>query len=623
MWNESKTLSWQAMIFGPSKYCANGFLCDFYHSFGTYFAVEYGLERSDIAHTRLWNFVFPQLRNLGVEVAAKITKVLRDNVHPNMASSYSSKSIRKGMATFLHSKVSESELEYRGGWSNGSNSKSYKEDNLSLSLPGMNAMAGWSELQNSKMPPSLDALGDHLSHQVDEFVKALYLKIDAVIFQPGNRLHPFLRACTASLLLYFVDVKRRYGESNRLIQVMINAAEKEKIHEGQATDAVGMLSIWCDKVKSKFLADNVQFASFDGSNPVEQFRALQGNSREMASQIQRLERENASLRDSGERLERKVDGVTDLVLDLRSYIVAGRSNARVHLPQDSTESSGSDDNVESPTCSHSGSKDADITDKPQANNGGEGAHLNGQSAMKKMQINALAAGHNTGTANITQSMLLCALHKNNQLCGKREFWSSKSLTVYPEPSRQRAVLELAEWVMTDEQWAVFSNSAANEGDVRQAAQEIERASLARMVLLEGMFENANVGTTKSNTKKTRPRHMPNFGGFGKRINNFKTENGFSKLRDIKLGQENSLTAPKPTRMQRDDTSMLRNYEATVSIAVRGSAFDANPGEDGILGSREISTHPRTGMAETSVFSSPTDSASWRMAKWLWRGLLGS
>lgn len=76
-------------------------------------------------------------------------------------------------------------------------------------------------------------------------------------------------------------------------------------------------------------------------------------------------------------------------------------------------------------------------------------------------------------------------------------------------------------------------------------------------------------------------------------------------------------------LQRDDTSVLRNYEATVSIAVRGSAFDANPGEDGILGSREISTHPRTGMAETSVFSSPTGSASWRMAKWLWRGLLGS
>jgi hypothetical protein len=42
-------------------------------------------------------------------------------------------------------------------------------------------------------------------------------------------------------------------------------------------------------------------------------------------------------------------------------------------------------------------------------------------------------------------------------------------------------------------------------------------------------------------------------------------------------------------LQRDDTSVLRNYEATVSIAVRGSAFDANPGEDGILGSREIST----------------------------------
>jgi hypothetical protein len=40
-------------------------------------------------------------------------------------------------------------------------------------------------------------------------------------------------------------------------------------------------------------------------------------------------------------------------------------------------------------------------------------------------------------------------------------------------------------------------------------------------------------------------------------------------------------------LQIDDTSVLRNYEPTVSIAVRGSAFDANPGEDGILGSMPL------------------------------------
>jgi hypothetical protein len=53
-------------------------------------------------------------------------------------------------------------------------------------------------------------------------------------------------------------------------------------------------------------------------------------------------------------------------------------------------------------------------------------------------------------------------------------------------------------------------------------------------------------------------------------------------------------------LQRDDTSVLRNYEATVSIAVRGSAFDANPGEDGILGSREISTGPANNCNNWSI-----------------------
>jgi hypothetical protein len=53
-----------------------------------------------------------------------------------------------------------------------------------------------------------------------------------------------------------------------------------------------------------------------------------------------------------------------------------------------------------------------------------------------------------------------------------------------------------------------------------------------------------------------------------------------------------------------------------------SAIDASPGEDGILGSRERSTHPPTGMAERSDVS-PATMASWRMAKWLRRGFLGS
>jgi hypothetical protein len=42
-------------------------------------------------------------------------------------------------------------------------------------------------------------------------------------------------------------------------------------------------------------------------------------------------------------------------------------------------------------------------------------------------------------------------------------------------------------------------------------------------------------------------------------------------------------------LQRDDTSVLRNYEATMYCGGADSAIDASPGEDGILGSRERST----------------------------------
>jgi hypothetical protein len=45
-------------------------------------------------------------------------------------------------------------------------------------------------------------------------------------------------------------------------------------------------------------------------------------------------------------------------------------------------------------------------------------------------------------------------------------------------------------------------------------------------------------------------------------------------------------------LQRDDTSVLRNYEATMYCGGADSAIDASPGEDGILGSRERSTCSR-------------------------------
>jgi hypothetical protein len=57
-----------------------------------------------------------------------------------------------------------------------------------------------------------------------------------------------------------------------------------------------------------------------------------------------------------------------------------------------------------------------------------------------------------------------------------------------------------------------------------------------------------------------------------------------------LNKNSKYVSSRHVLVQRDDTSVLRNYryEATTYCGGADSAIDASPGEDGILGSRERS-----------------------------------
>jgi hypothetical protein len=256
-WSETKVMQQNPMLFGPTKYSEYGYICDFYHAFGTFFAVENGLERGSDKVTSFSNFVFPQLHDVK-SCASKITTFMREYVHPELKAKYSSRSIRKGQTTFLTTTtVSSFELEARGGWVSAirSNSQSYKECTVSHTMPALNAMTGWSDIRTKKFPPRLECLMG-MDSQVEAFMEHLFVVSVESFKGKDGFLRPMLRACTATLLMYHEHILVHFGPTHLLVRKMVCAAEKAKIDENTNATSADTLLKWGAQIRSDFIARN-------------------------------------------------------------------------------------------------------------------------------------------------------------------------------------------------------------------------------------------------------------------------------------------------------------------------------------------------------------------------------
>ena len=250
-WSEMKTLTKHCMMFGPDK---DSHVCDFFHAFGSFFSVENGLHRAVSQDPAIKQCVFPYLHKFkNSNVAAKLTAIMRKYASPALADRISSRSIRKGATNFLsmHKSITEAELNARGCWVSESNSRAYRETTPILSIPGQNALANWNDVRTPKYAPRLECLGAHTQEKIEQFIYHLFL-VDVPAFGPGGRLRPFLRACTAAMIMYHFQVVKDYGHRHRLVEKVVLAAEQAEVCDGALSDPVEVLRHWANLIKADF-----------------------------------------------------------------------------------------------------------------------------------------------------------------------------------------------------------------------------------------------------------------------------------------------------------------------------------------------------------------------------------
>jgi hypothetical protein len=82
IWSQLKTTMQQPLYL--QGYC-DGYLCDIYHSMGSYFAIEDGLFRLDLSNRRRNRLVFPDLRSVATDtVASRMTTLIHAHSAPEL-----------------------------------------------------------------------------------------------------------------------------------------------------------------------------------------------------------------------------------------------------------------------------------------------------------------------------------------------------------------------------------------------------------------------------------------------------------------------------------------------------------------------------------------------------------
>jgi hypothetical protein len=255
-WTEIKTVSQYCLLFGPAK---SSYILDFYHAFGSFYAVENGLYRQADANPSIHKYTFPDLHAIkDAAVASKITRIIRSLMKPDTRDKFSSKSIRVGMATFftMHPGVTTEQGDARCGWVSGaSNGRHYKRILPVLTLPAGNAINGWDETKSRKFAPGLECLGSHVQFHVERLIDKLYV-LNLPQFSANGHLRPFLRACTASLIRFHSSVARDLGQNHSIVKKLQNAAKDAQIRDGEVSDPIAVLHLWSQKIEKDFHARN-------------------------------------------------------------------------------------------------------------------------------------------------------------------------------------------------------------------------------------------------------------------------------------------------------------------------------------------------------------------------------
>ena len=226
-WHETKTLQHYSMPMVPD---CKGYACYWYHSLGSFYAVEHGLYCSEQKNSVL-DFVFPKLHRLRDNTITKnITKCIQENLPSGttkkLLRSFSSKLIRKGGISELaaHRDIGFFDSVAQSGHSAGAGQDYYIDrSNIATALPGGLALNSWNDVKGSAFPPRSSCLGLDGSTHAENMLSKIFV-ISHEDFHPHGVLCPILRCCLASLLMYFPITEKELGTQHILVVTIRNAA---------------------------------------------------------------------------------------------------------------------------------------------------------------------------------------------------------------------------------------------------------------------------------------------------------------------------------------------------------------------------------------------------------------
>ena len=541
-WTEIKTLTQHCMLFGPDK---ESYLCDFFHAFGSFFSVENGLYRARELDPAIHKFVFPHLHGIqNSSVAGKLTSIMRSYLPPAVKDSISSRSIRRGATTFLsmHPSITEAELNARGCWASETNSKAYRETTPILSIPGQNALANWMDIRTIKYPPRLECLGSHTHDNLEKFMDRLYV-VDVPAFGPGGTLRPFLRACTAAIIMYHFQVVKDYGPSHPLVERVVRVAEEIDLCDGALSDPSKVLRHWASKIK----------ADFDNQNPdiIDPAQhSLQDCLKQNNVLLQKVLADNASYRITINEQQSTLDHVVrDIVRltrateEMAHSVASGsreRSPQRRRLPSSSAPSVANDGiastaNVTTDMMSQPNNSELTADGKRQSDQlvalAGDQApaskrrsipstSLKKNSAFLTHSSAAEAAGKSSAKTPIAD--VLFQLYEAKAFQGHKDRLRSISLSHFNEKDKFAATMELVECLISDDQWSKLCTCGQPVREMMDTTNAVQQVC---MTTLRAWEESA--GLKEPLRKKSSERAMPYFIGVGARVVAYKKACGIN------------------------------------------------------------------------------------------------
>ena len=630
-WTEIKTLTQHCMLFGPDK---ESYLCDFYHAFGCFFSVEKGLYRANDVDKSVQKFVFPCLHGIvNASVAAKLTKIMRDHVSPETKKHVSSRSIRKGAATFLsmNPAVTEAELNARGGWASETNSKAYKETTPFLTIAGQNALALWNDVRTPKYAPQLKCLGDHVQPKVEEFIGKLYSTVDVPAFGPTGALRPFLRACTASLIMYHFDVVKDFGHHNLVVEKITRAAADAELRDGALTDPIEVLRHWSCRIRE----------NFNSINP-DLFDTNHNDIRECLAQTNRLLQQLLTKAEAGrivaEDQQHSIDHMAQTIASVSKAVQQqGGSPQRRRSPGVVAPSVSNEDDetairdagmIEIASLGKRQFGDVQLAEVPATKRQNQQSESRPKQASLVLKHSSVTEAAGQSSAKTPIEGLLFSLYAHNLFFGTKDRLRSVGLNHLNEQAKYRAAMELVEFVISDEQWEELCKRGRTERETMTTAKAVQMLCLKTLRQWE---ETVGIKAALANPKRARDK--PYYIGIGARVVAYKKEAGINchlctAMQTAKKPALKSRVAAQPVPVVKLVAAKPPAKSAATSAAVKSSSSAASSAKS--LSSAKLSTAMSsaaamslsrvaaqpTPVAKLAAVKPPAKSAATWITKWL-------